>query len=372
MVVACLLWSTAGGAQEAADSTPESAPVVETLPPADGPAEEAPAVVPVVKQRMWVPDFALAKGVDVSQSDVDTATALTALFAGRAPQLEVISAREVRQMLAMEAQRSAVGCESDSCMAEIASALDVSLLLTGQVTRIGPKVVIHLSLVDVDDAKTLKREIIQVRRSAELAEAIRTSMHAMLQPYGGIGEEKKKAEVARTGWAKSLSDFMRRSDSAMFGATYGAAMAAGCLPVFPFVPVLQGLAFWWLGDDLAGRDYPLWWAAIPAGYAVYLVSGLLGAGFVALGFNQEREWLAATYVYAGISTFFIGVFVVEPLVSWGGGVIGARDLAWGDEGEGGDEAGDTPAPPAAPAQALGWRLPTASPWTGPPPLALVE
>ena len=58
----------------------------------------------------------------------------------------VISMDEVRAMLAVEANRQAVGCTDDkSCLAEIADALGADVLLSGAVATVGDQRVLSLS-----------------------------------------------------------------------------------------------------------------------------------------------------------------------------------------------------------------------------------
>jgi len=367
LAVMGVVWMSSSTAAWAQDKAADGA-----LPPPDPPAGaatpqgdavDAPAApeVPLTKHRVWVSDVTAAADAGVPQTNLDTASGLTALFASRAPGLEVISSREVRQMMAMEAQRSAAGCTDTACMAEMASALDVELMLTGQMSRLGPVMVIHLSLIDVEDANTVARTTVQVRRSAEMAAALRSSMKPMLQPYGGLPDEEEKEDIARTDWAQSLRNVMASPDAAMFGATYVASMGSMCGLVLPFVPILQGLAFLQLGEDLAGRDYPNWWASILAGYGAYAVAvvAALAGGLATLAVAGGQP-----AVYVALAVLFFGIFVFEPLVAWGGGVIGARDLIWEEV-----QPTSTEEPPPAPAQALGFaprRLGT--PWVGAPPL----
>ncbi|MCP4499627.1 MAG: hypothetical protein GY822_06630 [Deltaproteobacteria bacterium] len=90
--------------------------------------------------------------------------------------------------------------------------------------------------------------------------------------------------MARTDWAQTLVDVIRKPDTAMMSATYGLSTLAICLPLAPWVPLMQSLAFLFLGDDIAGRDYPFWWASIPAGYAAYVI----GFGAMAFGLGLSR------------------------------------------------------------------------------------
>ena len=100
-----------------------------------------------------------------------------------------------------------------------------------------------------------------------------------------------------------------------------------------------------------------------AGYGAYALSAIAGvAAFAVLsGFAGAQG-----AIYAGVAVLFFGIFVFEPLVAWGGGVVGARDLTWEDVQD--KEVTEEP-PPAPAAQALGLDLrPKGTPWVGAPPL----
>lgn len=66
----------------------------------------------------------------------------------------VVGMSEVRALLDLEAQKQLAGCSEDSCLAEIADALGVDLVVTGTLARVGEEHVFGLKLVDARAART--------------------------------------------------------------------------------------------------------------------------------------------------------------------------------------------------------------------------
>lgn len=63
--------------------------------------------------------------------------------------VSVIGMKEIRDMLDLEAEKQAMGCDSeDSCLAEVADALGVDVLVTGSLSAIGDSSVVGLRRID--------------------------------------------------------------------------------------------------------------------------------------------------------------------------------------------------------------------------------
>ncbi|MFH1810201.1 MAG: hypothetical protein ABIJ09_15755 [Pseudomonadota bacterium] len=74
-----------------------------------------------------------------------------------APWLDVVSRDEIATMLDAEAQKQLVGCDDTGCLAEIAGALDVDMLVAGSVTRLGESLVVTLQLINQRFANVMNR-----------------------------------------------------------------------------------------------------------------------------------------------------------------------------------------------------------------------
>jgi hypothetical protein len=69
----------------------------------------------------------------------------------------MISGDDVREMLNLEQQKSAMGCADESCLADIGGALGVPYMITMKLGRFTDQFVFNLTLIAVDDAKVLHR-----------------------------------------------------------------------------------------------------------------------------------------------------------------------------------------------------------------------
>lgn len=67
----------------------------------------------------------------------------------RASGADVITQREIQSVLTLEKQKEMLGCTSESCMAELGGALGADRLVTGDVSKVGESLLVHLRLVDV-------------------------------------------------------------------------------------------------------------------------------------------------------------------------------------------------------------------------------
>jgi hypothetical protein len=75
----------------------------------------------------------------------------------KAEWLDVVSKDEIAAMLDAEAQKQLLGCDDTECLAEIAGALDVELMIAGAVTPLGEGSVITLQLVNQRFANVMNR-----------------------------------------------------------------------------------------------------------------------------------------------------------------------------------------------------------------------
>jgi TolB-like protein len=92
--------------------------------------------------------------------DEDVATNLTELFtseAGEVPGFEIISQSEIKEMLSFEQQRQMLGCDDESCVAELGGALGVARMITGTVGKVGDTFVVNIKLIDSVKAQPIAR-----------------------------------------------------------------------------------------------------------------------------------------------------------------------------------------------------------------------
>ena len=108
----------------------------------------------MVKQRVAIFNLQVAgQSDDVAKSLMATLTKAVASVPG----YQVISRDEIANMLDAETQKQMLGCDDSGCLAEIAGALDVELLITGSVTPLDKAIVLNLQLINQRYANVMNR-----------------------------------------------------------------------------------------------------------------------------------------------------------------------------------------------------------------------
>lgn len=108
----------------------------------------------------------------VPEQDARLVAASVTRWAGRNPHLEVIAASEVQSLLDVEAARQATGLPDEGRLAQVAKAVNASLVLFGQVGKGVGGHVVHLQLFRADQARAVGREQAVVADLARVDEAL--------------------------------------------------------------------------------------------------------------------------------------------------------------------------------------------------------
>jgi TolB-like protein len=138
----------------------------------------------------------------------------------------VITEKDVVAMLDYEAKKQECGQASDSCMAEIGSALGVDFLVAGSVARLEDGFTIHARLVDIERAVVVARaEESAQRASSELSRAARNAGRALfrLPPVERDEGDVEASLVSRVLWYAGFAT----AGLALLGVVVGAGLAAG-------------------------------------------------------------------------------------------------------------------------------------------------
>jgi hypothetical protein len=272
-----------------------------------------------------VPDFKSPDGT-VNTGQIEALTGLAVFQLSKVKRFSVISGAEIAEMLRLEAEKQVMGCDEDnSCLSEIADAMDARLLVVGTVARIGPRILVNLSLIDSGKVEVIGRSSVDVRRRDQIPQELKRAVHELAGDYGGIPgfyvPKKDKTSVARI-----VSDVANNPDSAMLFCVAGIGLCSFLLPCIPLVPLFQGLTMWLAGREISGREYPAWWIGIAAGYATLIVGVSLGLGLATAGFFQNNPLLNSSTAFAGAALVFLSIFVFEPLAAWGAGLLWVHDV----------------------------------------------
>ncbi|MFH1809121.1 MAG: hypothetical protein ABIJ09_10280 [Pseudomonadota bacterium] len=105
--------------------------------------------------------------------------------------LQVVSRDEIEAMLGFEAQKSKLGCDDTSCLAEIAGALGVHKIISGKIGKVGSTFVLNMTMIDHATARVEKRWSKTVKGEDDvLIEAIRQAAREMaVYAAGGTASE---------------------------------------------------------------------------------------------------------------------------------------------------------------------------------------
>lgn len=111
-----------------------------------------------------------AAGVEEATNTV--ITGLVSQGLSRSTSLEVITANDLGALTDLEAERQASGCDSASCLAEIADAMGARFVLFGTAGRLGDVIVVQLNVFDSEAARPIGREEARAADEAGLLDTV--------------------------------------------------------------------------------------------------------------------------------------------------------------------------------------------------------
>lgn len=95
----------------------------------------------------------------------------------------VFSAEDLRRTLDVEAQKEALGCDDESCLAEIASAMGAEYIFFGTVGALGSITIVNLNLLAAEGgaggARAVARRTVEVTALEELPRELRAATSAL-------------------------------------------------------------------------------------------------------------------------------------------------------------------------------------------------
>ncbi len=160
------------------------------------PAEAGPSD-PGERLSIAVMDFSSKGGVDAARME-----ALTDMLANslrQAGDLKVVGKSDIGAVLSLEENRKLLGCDNDSCMAELGGALGVQYLVSGNLSLFGQTYLLNLKLLDVRKVEIVRgvsRSITGAEDQlvAALPEAARELVQGLCA--GGAARASVSAEAA--------------------------------------------------------------------------------------------------------------------------------------------------------------------------------
>ncbi len=145
--------------------------------PAPTPPPAAPAVTDAAPRILVLVPKGDTVDVEVRRAIASTLT----VELGKTGRFTALSTSELAQLADLEADKQAAGCDSSSCLSEIAGALGARYVVVGDATQLGGLMAVNLSLFDVERATSVRRTAFEVRDPAEIPARAR---HAALTLAG--------------------------------------------------------------------------------------------------------------------------------------------------------------------------------------------
>lgn len=165
-----------GEPSESAPAAPAAAAPTEPGAPSTGTAawDEKAA-----KVKVLVLSLKATQGLD--ETTAQLLDDLVTVELARYPDFDVISDADVRQLVELEAERAAVGCEMDSsCLAEIAGAMGAQYVVSGRIGTIGSRISLTFSLYDSTKATSVGRVNLSDDKIDAIADGIPAAIHELV------------------------------------------------------------------------------------------------------------------------------------------------------------------------------------------------
>jgi hypothetical protein len=233
--------------------------------------------------------------VQVAPPTADDAALLTGLVAAAAAEAgaDVVTREDLRKALAVEGDKQAMGCdENESCLAELAQALNARLVVFGTVSVLGDELVLQLSAFDARTATSAGRATARGADLAALSRAAEDKARALITTALEKSEGPVRVMVldleAKGGTSEVKSDDGSNVLWGAVGMGVGVATLAGATVLHVLGrtghdATSQNLALSAsAANDAYARDEAFMATAL-VGYAAGVTVFAVGAGFALVG-----------------------------------------------------------------------------------------
>lgn len=208
--------------------------------------------------------------VDVEKMKIINGTVVDVLSGYE--QLEIVSQGDIRQMVDFEAKKQALGCDTTSCLAEIAGAMGASYVVFGRVGRLDDVLFVQLNLFDSSKGRAVAREEVRATKLSELPDLIRPALGRLVASL--TGQAPPPPVVATS----EPSD----NDVGVLGSPLlWSGAAIGALGLLASVGLMSGVL--WAEGTLGQVDAPLSDKNTAADLGPWMFVGALGGAAVAAG-----------------------------------------------------------------------------------------
>ncbi len=138
------------------------------------------------------------RGVDASLAELISEATLSELRSTRRFK-SVIGSSDVAAMISAEQQKQALGCDEDSCLAQLGGALGVPYLLTGSLGKVGSRYMLNIKLLAVEEAKAAGRITQMFASEDAIVDGLKPSLNRLLlDAFGAASAAAPSAAPAAT------------------------------------------------------------------------------------------------------------------------------------------------------------------------------
>lgn len=124
-------------------------------------------------------------GIGVEAEAVTLLDGSVAAALARDPTMDVVSEADLRRMIELEGQRELLGCNTDSCMAEVAGALGARYVVHGRVGTLERELLLQLTVFDAATSRTAATRQARAGSLDALSRAVPQTVAALLADVNG-------------------------------------------------------------------------------------------------------------------------------------------------------------------------------------------
>lgn len=124
-------------------------------------------------------------GLGVSADAVTLLDGSVAAAMARSAGLDVVSEADLRRMIELEGQRELLGCNTESCLTEVAGALGARYVLHGRVGTLERELLLQLAIFDASTSRTVASRQTSAGSADALSRAVPALVDALMADLGG-------------------------------------------------------------------------------------------------------------------------------------------------------------------------------------------
>jgi TolB-like protein len=246
---------------------------------AEATSEEPDVASPVAKKTIVVLDL---EAIDVDPDKLRIVNGAVVDQLATYDQIEVISQADIKQMVDFEAEKASVGCDTNSCLSEIAGAMGAAYVVFGQAGRLDDVIFVQLNLFDSAKARAVGREDVRSKKLSELPDLVVPAVGRLVQPLTGEAPPPEPTFAEESSGGGGLGPVLLWSGVAAMGVGVLGAIGAG-LATIPFDETL-GQSTATTSEKNTARTVGL---SLVVGAGVGGVVALAGAGLAGASFIVE-------------------------------------------------------------------------------------